>query len=490
MNATTEIEQDQPIQASLDEVLSLLISILSDGIDHPEVWGEIPGFLEIWPDMPDLIEHRLQSESDMTAQALLILLKAVAQAEQGHIDTAFAAVEELAIKNSQSALVQGALFRLKAIREPDNPAYDLSGTFCSVPFRQLDVLENSSHQCCASWLNASAGNLQTQPWREVWNSPTAKAIRASIHDGTYRYCNKSTCPEIAGKTLQTKAEAREESPRWAQIIDAEDTDLEEGPETVNLAYDRTCNLACPSCRVSKYAADTKTRERYATMQQDNILPMLKNAKTVFVTGSGDPFASKNFRRLMKDLTEEEYPELGFQIMTNAMLLTPKQWAEFPTLHGRTRLMKVSIDAATGPTHEKLRLGAKWPIMMENMKFAGELAARGEVDCYELVFTVQQDNYLEMADAVDLAKEVGAQSIYFARITNWGTFTPAQFTHKAVFMPSHPEYRAFLKEMQDPRLLDPMVRLGDLGEFVGLNADEGADEKAHGATREKDILHVS
>ncbi|MEL6485832.1 MAG: radical SAM protein, partial [Pseudomonadota bacterium] len=278
-----------------------------------------------------------------------------------------------------------------------------------------------------------------------------------------------------------------ESPRWAQIIDAEDTELGEGPETVNLAYDRTCNLACPSCRVSKYAADTKTRERYATMQEDNILPMLKNAKTVFVTGSGDPFASKNFRTLMKDLTEEEYPELGFQIMTNAMLLTPKQWAEFPTLHGRTRLMKVSIDAATGPTHEKLRLGAKWPVMMENMKFAGELAARGEVDCYELVFTVQQDNYLEMADAVDLAKEVGAQSIYFARITNWGTFTPAQFAHKAVFMPSHPEYRAFLKEMQDPRLLDPMVRLGDLGEFVGLNADEQACEEA---AREKDILHVS
>ncbi|MEL6486624.1 MAG: SPASM domain-containing protein [Pseudomonadota bacterium] len=203
MNATTEIDQDKPVKVSLDEVLSLLISILSDGIDHPEVWDEIPGFLEIWPDMPALIAHRLEMESNMTAQALLVLLKAVAEAEQGHIDTAFAAVEELAIRNSQSALVQGALFRLKAIREPDNPAYDLSGTFCSVPFRQLDVLENSSHQCCASWLNASAGNLQTQPWGEVWNSPTAKAIRASIHDGKYRYCNKSACPAIAGKTLQT-----------------------------------------------------------------------------------------------------------------------------------------------------------------------------------------------------------------------------------------------------------------------------------------------
>lgn len=89
----------------------------------------------------------------MTVQVLLVLLRSVALACRGEFGPAFAAVEELAVKNSQSALVQGALFRLKALRDPENPAYDLSARFCTVPFRQIDVLENSTHLCCASWLH-------------------------------------------------------------------------------------------------------------------------------------------------------------------------------------------------------------------------------------------------------------------------------------------------------------------------------------------------
>lgn len=479
MTVHQEIDPDQQLAVTPDELLGMLMSILSDGLDHPELWDEIPSFCEVFPDFLSHINRLIAMESNATSQALLELIKAVTLAVEGDFDAAFSVVEPLALKNSQSAVVQGALFRVKSLRDPDNAQFKLEGTFCSVPFQQMDVLETSTHLCCASWLHASAGNMQTHDWRDVWNSPTAVAIRESVHDGSYRYCNKSACPKIAGSDLPTKAEAAKQSPKWARIIEQEETELLEGPETVNLAYDRTCNLACPSCRTEKYAADSATRERFTKMQDASILPMLKDAETVFVTGSGDPFASKNFRALMKALTPEAYPKLGFQIMTNAMLLTRKQWAEFSTLHGRTRLLKVSIDAATGPTHEKLRFHAKWPVMLENMAFAGELAAKGDVDLFELVFVVQQDNYKEMGDAVDLAKQVGAQRIYFARLTNWGTFTTEQFSQKSVFTPSHPEYPAFIEQMQDDRLLDPIVLLGDLQEFVGVTPP-----------RQRDMLQVA
>lgn len=148
-----------------------------------------------------------------------------------------------------------------------------------------------------------------------------------------------------------------------------------------------------------------------------------------------------------------------------MLFDARQWGEFPTLHGRVATLKISLDAATGPTHELLRLGARWPTMMQNMHFAGDLLRQGQIDNFEIVFTVQQDNYREMGDAVDLAHEVGATGVYFGRITNWGTFSPEQYRDKAVFVPDHPEYEAFVQEMRDPRLLDPMVRLGNLSDFV-------------------------
>jgi MoaA/NifB/PqqE/SkfB family radical SAM enzyme len=106
--------------------------------------------------------------------------------------------------------------------------------------------------------------------------------------------------------------------------------------------------------------------------------MLKDARLAIVTGSGDPFASKNFRQLIERMTADEFPDLRFQVMTNAMLLTEREWDNFPALHERTAHLRISIDAATGPTHEKLRRGAKWDVMERNLAFAGRLRAAGQV----------------------------------------------------------------------------------------------------------------
>jgi hypothetical protein len=76
--------------------------------------------------------------------------------------------------------------------------------------------------------------------------------------------------------------------------------------------------------------------------------------------------------------------------------------------------------------------------------------------------------------VDLGLEVGADSVYFSRITNWGTFTETEYARKAVFMPTHPEYSQFVRVMRDPRLLHPIVILGDLSPFVGAVAPTGDD----------------
>lgn len=448
------------------EIADLLLSILSDGLDHPELWPQMAQFLDYLPDLPQELVDRLNTASGVAERVHLSLLLILCYAARGHMPVAFEGIEPLAAMHSQSALVQGVRFYLNGLMDPANPKYRLEGRICTAPFIQFDVLERSTHLCCASWLQQSAGDLSSaEDWRDVWNSPAAQDIRASIHDGSYRYCNKIACPKIQGDDLIPATELAEQSALWREILEAELAALPVGPETVNLAYDRTCNLSCPSCRVEKFAADEALRQRFDQLQQSRILPMLKHAKIVFVTGSGDPFASKNFRRLMSELTADDYPQLRFQIMTNGMLFTPKQWAEFPALHRRTRLLKISVDAATGPTHELLRRGARWPVMLENMAFGGRLLADGLIEHYELVFTVQRENYREMGDAVDLAKAMGADGIYFARMTNWGTFSDEDYRDKAVFLPSHPDHSDFLERMQDDRLRDPIVLLGDLHEFV-------------------------
>jgi MoaA/NifB/PqqE/SkfB family radical SAM enzyme len=234
---------------------------------------------------------------------------------------------------------------------------------------------------------------------------------------------------------------------------------------VNLAYDRTCNLSCPSCRSSSYAADEATRLKYDALQERVMLPMLKHTQVVTITGSGDPFASKNFRRLMERLGDDDYANLKFHIMTNGMLFTPREWERFPALHGRVKVLSISLDGASAATHETLRRGARWDVMEQNLSFAGDLRRQGLIDAFHLGFVVQVENYHEMGDMIALAARMGADGVYFGRITNWGTFSEAEYKRKAVFLPAHPEHGRFIEAMADPRLTDSRAYLGNLIDFL-------------------------
>lgn len=456
---------EDAVEVDAVELVDMLLDQLEDGLDHPELWPDIGIFAGAVPGFIDALFLAYGSSIIGRRGAHALALIAIARGAEGRTSDALTALETVGASFSQSPLIQGATFHVQSLRDPGNPKFDLKGRICGSPFHQMDVLDGSTHLCCASWLGTSIGNLAQGDWRDTWNSDVAQAIRASVHDGSYRYCNKITCPRINDGSLDTAAEMAARSPEWRRIVEDQATVMERGPDVVNLAYDQTCNLSCPSCRVAKIASDRPTRERFAELQGRCIKPMLKDARLAVVTGSGDPFASKNFRTLMEELTPADYPDLRFRIMTNGMLLNRREWDRFPSLHGRVEKLRVSLDAATGPTHEALRRGARWDVMVENMAFFGELLRDGQVESYELTCVVQQENYREMGDLVDLAHAVGANIVYYGRVTNWGTYSDEAFAALAVCSATHPEHGDFLEAMRDPRLRDPIVILGDLTPFL-------------------------
>ena len=263
------------------------------------------------------------------------------------------------ISYSQCPVVAGALFWAQHQKDPTNAKYDLKDKLCPVPSQQMDVLSRSTHLCCASWLRASIGTLRHSPWREVWNSPVAQDIRKSIHDGSYRYCNNLLCPKIQGNQVPYKSTLAQTEPMFASIIAKQQVELDTGPQSINLSYDATCNLSCPSCRTEKIATDNATRDAYQEMQEKSIMPLLKEAKTVLITGSGDPFASKNFRDVLMRINDEDYPNLSVLLMTNGLLLTPNEWNKFKHLAGKISRISVSIDGASKESHEITRRGSNW-----------------------------------------------------------------------------------------------------------------------------------
>jgi len=93
---------------------------------------------------------------------------------------------------------------------------------------------------CCGWVKHSLGNIVDLEIEEIWHGEKAREIRESIEDGSFRFCIADSCPLIGNKILPdlTPEEFDAEKNKW----------LKKTPHDFNLAYDYTCNHACPSCR--------------------------------------------------------------------------------------------------------------------------------------------------------------------------------------------------------------------------------------------------
>jgi MoaA/NifB/PqqE/SkfB family radical SAM enzyme len=326
---------------------------------------------------------------------------------------------------------------------------DLSDFFCPEPFESFELRSNGDvHTCCPAWLPVPIGNFHRQSPEEIWNSAAAQAIRSSILDGTYRHCSRMHCPAIVNRRLPRRANLRD--PYHREIVGQKLVRLERRPVRVLMSQDRSCNLSCPSCRTKLILAKKDEQDRLNQTFEAVILPLLRDARQVKITGSGDPFASGHFRYVLKRLSRREFPQLQVQLQTNGLLLDRRAWKELE-LDGLVESVWVSIDAARPETYAVVRRGGSFGKLLQNFGFLAALRRQGQIRQLRLDFVVQALNFREMPEAVDIARAFGFDAIYFQMIRNWGTFTVAEFDRHFIGSPDHPDYSEFLEVLRHPNL---------------------------------------
>jgi sulfatase maturation enzyme AslB (radical SAM superfamily) len=332
--------------------------------------------------------------------------------------------------------------------------------FCSRPFQFLTIDNDASARiCCDDWLTLPIGDMLSEDVKHVWNSEAAQQIRESIHNGSFRYCNKDVCPDLVAGTLPTKDEVRDE--RLRAVIDKKQTRLESLPTIVNLAYDATCNLKCPTCRDHVIVVKGPALERAYQLRDVVQRDLLASARHVIVTGYGDAFASKVHRSFLEGLELCRYPELKLTLMTNGLMFDRGMWARLEGLHGGAVAMSVSIDASTPETYQVNR-GGSFSKLLRNLAFMAQLRATKELRWLEFSFVVQLNNFREMVRFVELAAAHGCDSVLFQQIVHWGgTFSAKEFAKRAIHIVSHPEHGAFVECLTDPIFDAAIVDLGNL-----------------------------
>ena len=330
---------------------------------------------------------------------------------------------------------------------------DASDRFCPHPFENFEIYKDGSvFSCNCTQVPFPIGNAHTQSKEEIWQSPVAKAIRGSILDGSFRFCSPMTCWQRFN--LPKKSEQPE---RWAalQRIGVEGV---QPPKHLNLSYDLSCNLSCPSCRNGQIMATHEERQKLERVRDRIVLPLLEDrtAESVYITGSGDAFGSPHFRSVLKVLCDPKYAHVAITLGTNGQLITPRLWEEFQPLHARFQDITISIDGATPATYERLRRGSTWEKLLRTMGVLEGARRTGVIRRIMVNMVVQEENFLEMRGLIALCQAWAVDGIRFYRIRQWGNVAPGTFMTSDVSNPLHARNAELMAELAHPDFTDPIV----------------------------------
>jgi len=350
-----------------------------------------------------------------------------------------------------------------------NEQKDLSGRFCTRPFEQYDIYKSGhAFSCCSSWLKLPLGNVKQSNPADLWNSEASQAIRASIFDGSFKYCDQKLCPNIQNNSLPTLTEMESDA-HYGAIIKNKITALDDGPVFINFCSDHSCNLSCPSCRTQKILHSggllfEEQKAIHAKMVHAFLKEPTDRTFAINVTGSGDPFGSKIYREFLQDLNGADFPNLKIHLQTNGVMFTEKNWDKLHKIHNNLGNLIISLDAATGPTYDITRRGGNWDLLQNNLAFLSQRVAEGFFKYFRLDYVAQVDNFTEMPAFVELASRYNPHQIYFSLVTDWGTWSKEVYDEKCIWKENHPRFQEFLEVLKDPIFDNPKVDLGNLTHY--------------------------
>jgi hypothetical protein len=335
--------------------------------------------------------------------------------------------------------------RLVKFIGPDNGA--LLGRICSEPFKRFDIGPSGDVLvCCGHWVPTSIGNILTQDVDQILNSEAALKLRASMLDGSYKYCNHLECTSMIQEILPRKEKVKD--PVLRAAVDTGELRVS-SVESVLFAFDQTCNLSCPSCRETRIVEKASLNEAKTKAIEEKLTPLLKGLRVLNINPAGEVFASKPSRKLLQMLNRDDCPELQIDMISNGMLFSEKEWRKFPNLKGMVRTVRISTDGATKDTFETLRRLGVWEVFVQNMTFLGELRRAGEIPQLKFSFTYQLGNFREMVDFVRFARSFNCDYVLFERLQNLGAFSWDQFRERAVHLNNHPLHADFLQVVSNP-----------------------------------------
>jgi len=300
---------------------------------------------------------------------------------------------------------------------------------CNRPFKtvEIDMFTNCNLCICTGWLPRPVGKITDfSRLEDIWDNPRAHEIQKDVTDKKFTWCAVEHCGIKHRDNHESKY----------QII---------------FAIDDSCNLQCPSCRREKrmYTEGPLYEEKLRAVQHTvDLLNKFDQRAHILFNCSGDPLASYISRPFLQSYVGNE--KQTFTLYTNGLLI--KKLLPTTGIFPRITEYRISIDAGSKEVYEKVRLGGKWEVLMENFDFLYTFRKTSTTNFgVNLVFVVQKNNFRDISNFVDLCKKYNFNGV-LTNLDDWGTWNREPVANPDVWTikngtyvehnvsdPSHPDY---------------------------------------------------
>jgi MoaA/NifB/PqqE/SkfB family radical SAM enzyme len=158
-----------------------------------------------------------------------------------------------------------------------------------------------------------------------------------------------------------------------------------------------------------------------------------------MSGNGDPLASRVYRPFVLNMKPKK--NISFQFKTNGLLM--KKLLPKSQILPRITEYSISIDAGDSDTYEKVRLGARWNQLIDNLNWLKDIAPKYFASVH-LNYCFQNANFHSVVAFADLCKQYNFRG-EIRSIENWGMFK--DFDSENVLNVKHSNHKLAVKELQ-------------------------------------------
>ena len=302
--------------------------------------------------------------------------------------------------------------------------------------------DGSIYPCCLAFIKRLCiGNVYSSAYEEAWNSDIAVRFRAELLNGDMSQCDQARC-------LKTYVARR----FIGGIIDPGQSFAEKMPlpKVVKFSHDRECNLYCVICRDSVHRNNPEQLIDLDSKIERIFLPMLQNASAAILSGDGDPFASRHYRKLMSAIVKR-YPDIFLHLHTNGLLCTEKNCRDLG-IDRNIHTVCVTVNGATQAIYESIMRGGSFDKAMEALNWLSYQRKMGFIKRILIFFVVSSLNFRQMPAMARIAADRGSE-VYFWEYRERATYlkNSQAYSEMAIFEAGHPDHEEFIDICSNPIL---------------------------------------